>query len=83
MTDEIWVDIPDYEDKYQISSNGNVKLKARDILDAEGKVLTQIPESLLEIRNTEHDPYPHVVLHNGTTYVKASIESLKHSAFVD
>lgn len=81
MSKEIWKDIPNYEDKYQISNHKNVKLKCRDIIDTTGELLVIIPESFVEIRNTEHDPYPHVILHDGKMYNKYSLDELYNSVF--
>lgn len=81
MSKEIWVDVPNYEGKYQISSEGVVKLKAREILDNDGRILTAIPETIVEVRNTEHDPYPHVVLHDGHQYHREKIDTLLQKAF--
>ena len=81
LSEEIWVPLFGYEDKYEISSNGEVRVKSRNILDKDGNILSTLKSTNLQIKaNLDNTKY--VILHDGSKYRKENVEDLIRQSFV-
>lgn len=76
-----WVPVPGFEKSYEISSSGQVRTRARDIYNNEGRLITSIESRPVSVRNTNQTPYPHVVLHDGKRYKAVDLENLFNQVF--
>lgn len=76
MSNIQWFPVFGYEDKYEVSTSGEVRVKARDILDKDGEYVTTLKPQILKIQkdNITHNPY--VILHNGISYQKQFVEDI-------
>ena len=82
MTTNItWVDVPDYEQYYEISSAGQVRTKFREIKNTDGEVMTIVEPKLLEIRKDSETQKSVVFLHDGSKYTKHFLEDLMKQSF--
>lgn len=79
MDDVTWVPVKGYEGLYEVSSDRQVRLVPRDVLDKDGNVLYHIPEKDIPVRcHSSSNPY--VVLYkSGKSEVKYISEIEKES----
>ena len=71
-----WLPVIGYEERYEISSAGEVRVKARDIFDKDGSFVTALDSKLIEIQRDKETKRPYVILYNGTSYQKEDLELL-------
>ena len=71
-----WVPVVNYEGRYEISTAGEVRVKARDILDKNGEYVTTLKPEILKIQKDQESNKPYVILHDGTSYQKEFLEDI-------
>ena len=76
-----WIPVAGYEAGYEISSAGEVRVKARDILDKDGSVITRLDAKLVEIQRDKDTNRPYVILHDGKSYQKEDLEMLLNKSY--
>lgn len=76
MSADKWVDLPGYEDLYQISNTGKIKSKPRDIKDSNGNIIRSLGECIVQVHKTSTHPRPYVILHDGTRYKNEVVADL-------
>lgn len=76
-----WIPVFGYEDKYEISSSGEVRVKARDIFDRNGSFTVALEAKLLEIQTDNGTNRAYVILHDGNSYRKEYLEDLLDACF--
>lgn len=80
---EIWKDIKNYEDLYQVSNLGNVKSLTRQVTNKQGKLQTY-PGKLLkpDVHQTTYSNYQRVTLSKQNRTLRQSIHRLVAEAFI-
>ena len=71
-----WFDLPGYEDKYEISTSSEVRIKSRDIIGKDGQYITTLDSKILDIKTDAETLKPYVILHDGTSYQKKFLEDI-------
>lgn len=80
MSEETWVPVKGYEDRYEISSNKDIRNKERDIKDPKGNVLYHVKSSRVPTY-TSYGSKPYVILSNGVSSRREDIRKLYKKSF--
>lgn len=80
MSEETWVPVSGYEDRYEISINKEIRNKERDIRDINGNVLYHVKSSCVPA-HTSYGSKPYVILSNGVSSIREDIEKLYNKSF--
>ena len=76
-----WVPFPGFEDRYEISNQGEVRSKHRDIRDKFGKLIRTVPPFLEKIHTDSETDRDYVIIYD-TKYHKRYIdEALEEVSF--
>ena len=77
---EMWKDIPGYEGKYQVSTQGNVRSLNRTFMNECGITVTR--KGVVLVQRLNRDGYCRVTLHKNRTLWTAPVHRLVAEAFV-
>lgn len=77
-----WVPVCNYESRYEISPDGQVRVKARDIVDKFGNVVNTLEPVMLQPKQSGNFG-PYVILHNGNKYQKELVKKLVKDSFIN
>jgi len=81
MSKEIWIEIPGYENYYEISSKRNIRTKSKTIYDNDGNVLSVINSSPVQIKSSKDSGEKYVLLRTQSKYKKEFLKDLMHISF--
>lgn len=75
-----WFPVSGYEERYEISSDGKVRIKARDIFDKHGAFVTRVDYKVVEVQKDKNTNQSYVILHDGNSYQKENLSTLIHKS---
>ena len=80
MPEDKWAPVKGYEDRYEISTNKEIRNKERDIKDPKGNILYHVKPSCVPTY-TSYGSKPYVILSTGVSSIREDLEKLYKKSF--